>query len=57
MQSWLIGSAQGNLWGQFLLDRPISMAIVALAILTLFYPLIAARLGVVRAPSPATGDG
>ena len=62
VQSWLIGAAQQNLMGQFLLGRPISMAIVALAVLTLFAPLVAARFGKARMASPVgsnteTGHG
>ena len=37
VQAWLIGNAQGNVLGMFF-GRPISLAIAALALLTLFYP-------------------
>jgi putative tricarboxylic transport membrane protein len=42
VQAWLIGGAQGNLLGMFF-GRPISLAIIALIVLTLAYPLFAAR--------------
>ncbi|MEM9341683.1 MAG: tripartite tricarboxylate transporter permease [Pseudomonadota bacterium] len=37
VQSWTIGDAIGDLWGQFF-GRPLSMAIIALTLLTFFYP-------------------
>ena len=37
VQSWTIGSAIGNLWGQFF-GRPISLVIIALTILSFLYP-------------------
>jgi putative tricarboxylic transport membrane protein len=40
VQAWLIGSAQGNLLGMFF-GRPISVAIAAMAALTLTYPFLA----------------
>lgn len=42
VQSWIIGSATENLTGMFF-GRPISQAIVAFTLLSLFYPLYAAR--------------
>ena len=39
VQSWTIGEAIGNLWGQFF-GRPLSMAIIALTLLTFFYPFL-----------------
>jgi len=42
VQSWIIGSATENLTGMFF-GRPISQAIVAFTILSLLYPLYAAR--------------
>ncbi|HEX2021054.1 MAG TPA: tripartite tricarboxylate transporter permease [Aurantimonas sp.] len=48
VQSYLIGNAQGNVLGMFF-GRPISMAIVAFAALTLFYPMIAGLIGARRA--------
>ena len=39
VQSWTIGDAIGNLWGQFF-GRPLSMAIIALTLLTFFYPFL-----------------
>ena len=60
VQSYLIGGATGNVMGMFF-GRPISLAIIGLAALTLFYPLLAARIGARRArraqPAPATGGG
>ncbi|WP_139802289.1 tripartite tricarboxylate transporter permease [Aurantimonas sp. 22II-16-19i] len=53
VQSYLIGNAQGNVLGMFF-GRPISMAIVAFAALTLFYPLIAAAIGARRARKSPT---
>lgn len=43
VQAYLIGNAQGNVAGMFF-GRPISLAIIALALLTLLHPLIAAGL-------------
>ncbi|MEM9248841.1 MAG: tripartite tricarboxylate transporter permease [Pseudomonadota bacterium] len=37
VQSWTIGDAIGDLWGQFF-GRPLSIAIIALTLLTFFYP-------------------
>ena len=37
VQSWTIGDAIGNLWGQFF-GRPLSLAIIALTVLTFIYP-------------------
>ena len=42
VQSWIIGSATENLSGMFF-GRPISQAIVAFTLLSLFYPLFVAR--------------
>ncbi|MEM1363255.1 MAG: tripartite tricarboxylate transporter permease [Pseudomonadota bacterium] len=38
VQSWTIGDALGNLWGQFF-GRPLSMAIIALTLVSFLYPL------------------
>lgn len=51
VQSYLIGGATQNVAGMFF-ARPISLAIIALAVLTLFYPLVAARIGARRARRP-----
>ncbi len=48
VQSYLIGNATNNVAGQFF-ARPISLVIIAFSVLTLFYPLIAARIGARRA--------
>lgn len=37
VQTWTIGDAIGNLWGQFF-GRPISMVIIALTLLSFLYP-------------------
>jgi len=42
VQSWIIGSATNDLIGMFF-GRPISQAIVAFTLLSLFYPLIVGR--------------
>ncbi|HET8729218.1 MAG TPA: C4-dicarboxylate ABC transporter permease, partial [Alphaproteobacteria bacterium] len=42
VQSYLIGNAQGGVLSMYF-GRPISMAIIALALLTLLYPFIVAR--------------
>ncbi len=42
VQAWMIGSASDNLLGMFF-GRPISIAIIAVAILTLMYPVTARR--------------
>ncbi|MBO0905198.1 tripartite tricarboxylate transporter permease [Jiella sonneratiae] len=48
VQSYLIGNAQHNVLGMFF-GRPISLVIVAFALLTLFYPYIAKAIGAARA--------
>ncbi|MEO8541891.1 MAG: tripartite tricarboxylate transporter permease, partial [bacterium] len=55
VQSYMIGNATNSVLGMFF-GRPISLAIVAFAALTLFYPLIAGMLGrrVKAAPVEAT---
>lgn len=45
VQAYLIGNAQGDVWGMFF-ARPISLVIIALALLTLIYPFVAARRAV-----------
>ena len=42
VQAWMIGSASDNLPGMFF-GRPISLAIIAVALITLFYPVISRR--------------
>jgi len=42
VQAWMIGSAKKDLFGMFF-GRPISLAIIAVAILTLAYPVLARR--------------
>lgn len=42
VQSWIIGSATDNLLGMFF-GRPISQAIVAFTLMSLFYPLFSGR--------------
>jgi putative tricarboxylic transport membrane protein len=44
VQAWMIGSASDDLLGMFF-GRPISIAIIAVAILTLMYPILARRRG------------
>lgn len=43
VQGYLIGNATENVWGMFF-GRPISLAIIALALLSTFYPLLAKRM-------------
>lgn len=43
VQGYLIGNAQGNIPAMFF-GRPISLAIIVFTLLTLFYPVISARL-------------
>ncbi|GAB4178042.1 MAG: hypothetical protein OHK0024_15980 [Thalassobaculales bacterium] len=43
VQAWLIGGAQDNLLGMFF-GRPISLAILVMIVLTLFWPLLQRRL-------------
>lgn len=43
VQGWLIGGATGNYFGEFF-GRPISLAIIFVAMLVLLYPAIVARL-------------
>jgi len=40
MRAYMIGTARGDFLGQLILNRPISWAIVALIVITLFVPLI-----------------
>jgi len=42
VQAWMIGSATGNLFGMFF-GRPISLAILGVALLTLLYPTLSRR--------------
>ncbi len=53
VQAWTIGSATEDLVGMFF-GRPISIAIVAFILLTLFYPLIKQRL--FKAPAGVSDD-
>ncbi|MFD1343013.1 tripartite tricarboxylate transporter permease [Litorisediminicola beolgyonensis] len=53
VQSYLIGNARGDILGMFF-ARPISLAIVGFALLTLFYPLVAASLGKRRGKTSLT---
>lgn len=41
VQSWTIGDAIGDLWGQFF-GRPLSLAIIALTLLSFIYPFLPA---------------
>ncbi len=50
VQGWLIGGATNNLMGMYF-GRPISLAIIAFIVLSLFYPLIAPRLKLGRPPA------
>jgi putative tricarboxylic transport membrane protein len=50
VQSYLIGNAQQNVPGMFF-GRPISIAILAAALLTLLYPLLARRRKLAAAPA------
>ncbi|MDX1605318.1 MAG: tripartite tricarboxylate transporter permease, partial [Candidatus Competibacterales bacterium] len=52
VQGYLIGNAAGNLWGTFF-GRPIALAIIALILLSLCYPLLRRRL----LPPPAEETG
>jgi len=54
VQAWLIGSAMNNLWGMYF-GRPISLVIIGLIILSLGYPLVAARFKRQLTESHATG--
>ena len=54
VQAWLIGSATNNLWGMYF-GRPISLVIIGLIILSLGYPLVAARFKRQLTESHATG--
>jgi putative tricarboxylic transport membrane protein len=55
VQAWTIGAAVGDLPGMFF-GRPISLGIVALTLLSLFYPLVRARLITRRNGAPGEGD-
>lgn len=54
VQAWLIGSASSNLLGMYF-GRPISVVIITLIVLSLGYPLVAARLKRQLVKSHATG--
>jgi putative tricarboxylic transport membrane protein len=54
VQAWTIGAAVGDLPGMFF-GRPISLGIVALTLLSLFYPLVRARF--MKRPNGAPGEG
>ncbi|MDX6751711.1 tripartite tricarboxylate transporter permease [Geminicoccaceae bacterium 1502E] len=51
VQGWLIGSATGNVAGEFF-GRPIALAIIGMILLTLLWPLIARRLQERREEQP-----
>jgi putative tricarboxylic transport membrane protein len=51
MRAYMIGTARGDFLGQLIINRPISWAIVALIVITLFVPLIRQLLGAKR-PAP-----
>ncbi len=52
VQAWTIGSAMGDLPGMFF-GRPISLAIIAFTVVSLFWPLVKDRL---RKPVPGAAD-
>lgn len=53
VQSWTIGDAMGNVWGQFF-SRPLSLGIIALTLLSFLYPFWPALMKLLRrAPAPA----
>ena len=59
VQSWTIGDAIGDLWGQFF-GRPLSMAIIALTVLSFLYPFwpqIKRLVARQPAPAPARAAG
>ncbi|OIQ50699.1 Tripartite tricarboxylate transporter TctA family protein [Pseudodesulfovibrio hydrargyri] len=43
VQSWLIGTAAGNIWGSFF-GRPIAQIIIALIALVVFYPFLSKKI-------------
>ncbi|MBT8362479.1 MAG: tripartite tricarboxylate transporter permease, partial [Deltaproteobacteria bacterium] len=47
VQAWTIGAATGELWKMFF-GRPISLAIIAFILLSLFYPVIRSRWSKLR---------
>jgi putative tricarboxylic transport membrane protein len=47
VQGRLIGGAKGDVLGEFF-GRPISMAIIALSLVSLFYPMLAKRMKLKR---------
>ncbi len=56
VQAWMIGSATDNLLGMFF-GRPISLAIMAVATLTLLYPTISERWHRRKARRAGAGPG
>ncbi len=51
VQAWTIGAATGELWKMFF-GRPISLAIIAFILLSLFYPMIRSRFGKTKGEVP-----
>ncbi|MBK5925453.1 C4-dicarboxylate ABC transporter permease [Rhodovulum sulfidophilum] len=47
VQSWTIGDAMGNVWGQFF-GRPLSLVIIALTLLSFVYPFLPALTRTLR---------
>ncbi|WP_417524391.1 tripartite tricarboxylate transporter permease [Marinovum sp.] len=56
VQSWTIGDAMGNLWGQFF-GRPLSMVIIALTLMSFLYPFAPAILRRLRPGAAAMSAG
>lgn len=55
VQSWTIGDAMGNVWGQFF-SRPLSLIIIALTLLSFLYPFWPALMKALRRRPDAPVD-
>ncbi|WP_323766348.1 tripartite tricarboxylate transporter permease [Marinovum sp.] len=55
VQSWTIGDAMGNVWGQFF-SRPLSLVIIALTLLSFLYPFWPALMTALRRRPATPGD-
>ncbi len=55
VQSWTIGEALGDLWGQFF-GRPLSLVIIAMTLITFIYPFAPKIKGLLRGKNNGAGQ-